>query len=656
MTNYKQSISAMTIRIKTFILLFTILIAIPAVAQIRLPKLVSDGMVLQRDIKVRIWGWASANEKVSVEFLGKKYLATTTTNGKWEIMLPELKAGGPHEMILSGSNTITLHNIVVGDVWVCSGQSNMEMAMSSLKDRYPNDIATSENKFIRQFAVPRKHIFSKPMQDLSAGSWVSADPTTVLRFTAAGYYFARNLYEKYKVPIGLINATLGGSRTESWMSQEALKPFPTLYEEALKFQDTTNIIKTDAEDRARIAEWNKRAKDTDASYADPKGRWSKSDYDDSQWEEMQLPSLWTNSPLGPVNGVVWFRREFEVIPALAGKAAKLPFGNIVEADSVFINGKFIGGRPSQYIPRNYDIPAGLLKSGKNSIAVRVVCPSGRGGFVPQKQYAIIAENETIDLSGKWKYKLGSKMESLVGSSFIQWKATGLYNGMITPLLPYAIKGVIWYQGESNISRVSEHLNLFPTLIKSWREQWNQGDFPFLFVQLPNFNEPQKEPSDGGWARFRETQTAALSIPNTGMAVAIDIGEWNDIHPTNKKDLGYRLALAAQKVAYNEKKVVYSGPIYDAMQVKGNKVTLSFKNTGGGLIAKGNNELQYFSIAGTDKQFVWANAKIENGKVVVWSDQVSNPVAVRYAWADDPEGANLYNKEGLPASPFRTDNF
>jgi sialate O-acetylesterase len=226
--------------------------------------------------------------------------------------------------------------------------------------------------------------------------------------------------------------------------------------------------------------------------------------------------------------------------------------------------------------------------------------------------------------------------------------------MITPILPYTIKGALWYQGESNVSRASQHLTLFPALIKSWRAKWNQGDFPFLFVQLPNFNEPQKEPSDGGWARFRETQMAALSTPNTGMAVTIDIGEWNDIHPVNKKDVGYRLALAAQTVAYHEKGIVYSGPMYESMQVKGNKIILSFKNAGGGLIAKGDKTLHYFSIAGEDKKFIWAKAEIKKDKVVVWSDGIAKPIAVRYAWADDPEGANLCNKEGLPASPFRTD--
>jgi sialate O-acetylesterase len=624
-------------------------------SQVRLPKLVSDGMVLQRDANTNIWGWASAGEKVIVTFLGSSYQTTANEKGKWKIQLPRLTSGGPYEMKLSASNELVIRDILIGDVWVCSGQSNMEMSMMSVRNKYPEDIASSENKFIRQFAVPRKHIFSKSLEDVSSGSWVSADPNTVLRFTAAGYFFARNLYEKYKVPIGLINSTLGGSRTESWMSEESLKPFPSLYEEAIKFKDTTVIIQTDADDRKRIAEWHQRSKETDASYTDPAGRWSKADYDASQWDEMQIPAFWANSKLGPINGVVWFRREFDAPASFDGQVAKLAFGNIVEADSVFINGKFVGGRPSQYIPRNYDIPSGLLKSGKNTIAVRIVCPSGRGGFVPEKQYSILLNNETIDLTGKWKYKLGSKMESLVGSSFIQWKATGLYNAMLAPLFNYTIKGALWYQGESNISRAEQQVTLFPALIRNWREQWNQGDFPFIFVQLPNFNEPQKEPSDGGWAKFREAQTAALTIPNTGMAVAIDIGEWNDIHPLNKKDLGYRLALAAQKAAYKEKDIVYSGPVYQSMKVKGNKVTITFTNVGGGLIAK-DGELKQFAIAGADKKFVWANAEIKKNTVVVWTNKVTKPVAVRYAWADTPEGANLYNMEGLPASPFRTDNF
>lgn len=636
-------------------LLFLLLIQNICFAEIRLPKLISDGMVLQRYARTRVWGWASPGEKITLNFTGKTYKAETGADSKWQIILPGLKAGGPYEMQISGSNSITIHDILIGDVWICSGQSNMEMAMSSLVTKYPDDISSAENKFIRQFAVPKKHIFSRQLDDLASGSWVSADPKTVLRFTAAGYYFARDLYAKYKVPIGLINSTLGGSRTESWMSEESLKPFPELYEEALLFKDTNTIIQTEASDRQRIAEWNKRSRDNDAAYADPSGPWSGAAYDAATWDEITIPARWETSKQGNINGVVWFRRDFNLPSSFEGKAVKLSMGNIVESDSTFINGKYVGGMGSQYISRNYTIPAGLLKAGKNSITVRIVCPSGRGGFVPQKQYALIMDKETVDLSGTWKYKLGVKMEPLAGPAFIQWKSTGLYNAMLAPLLPYTIKGALWYQGESNIGRDVQQRTLFTTLITSWRNSWQQGDFPFLFVQLPNFNAPVQQPSDGGWARFREAQTAALALPNTGMAVAIDIGEWNDIHPLNKKDLGIRLSLAAQKVAYNKKKIVYAGPVYQSMKTDGNKIILSFQQVGGGLAAKGDS-LHYFAIAGGDKKFVWANAAIMGNKVMVWAEGIDHPVAVRYAWADDPEGANLYNKEGLPAAPFRTDNY
>ena len=340
---------------------------------------------------------------------------------------------------------------------------------------------------------------------------------------------------------------------------------------------------------------------------------------------------------------------------MAGKSAKLILGRIVDADSAFINGQFVGTVSYQYPPRRYDIPTGLLKAGENTIVVRVISNIGKGGFVPDKQYAVVTKDTSINLTGEWKYRLGAEMPPLESQTFIRWKPTGLYNAMIAPLLNYKIKGVIWYQGESNAERPKEYLSLFSTMIKDWRTNWNEGDFPFLFVQLPNFMETKSEPSESNWALLREAQLKTLSLPNTGMVVAIDIGEWNDIHPLDKKDVGYRFALAAEKLAYGDN-IVYSGPIYKSMKIDGNKIILSFTHTGSGLIAKGDNKLKYFAIAGNNKKFVWANAKIENNKVVVWNDKVKNPVAVRYAWADNPDGANLYNKEGLPASPFRTDDF
>ncbi len=297
-----------------------------------------------------------------------------------------------------------------------------------------------------------------------------------------------------------------------------------------------------------------------------------------------------------------------------------------------------------------------MKEGKNTIVVRLISNSGKGGFVPDKPYELVIEGDTIDLKGDWHYQLGAKMEPMQDQTFIRWKPTGLYNGMISPLTNYAIKGIIWYQGESNAGRPLEYANLFPALIKSWREKWDQGDFPFIYVQLHNFMESYDYPAESNWALTREAQLHALSLPNTAMAVAIDLGEWNDLHPLNKKDVGKRLSLAAQKTAYNDVDVVSSGPIYQSMEIEGDSIILTFSDIGSGLMIKGGGELKRFAIAGQDKKFVWANAKVANDKVIVWSGKVKKPAAVRYAWADNPEGANLYNKEGLPASPFRTDNW
>ena len=295
-----------------------------------------------------------------------------------------------------------------------------------------------------------------------------------------------------------------------------------------------------------------------------------------------------------------------------------------------------------------------MKEGKNTIVVRVISNIGNGGFVLDKPYTLIAGGDTIDLRGDWQYKLGAAMQPLASQTFIRWKPLGLYNAMISPLLNYRMKGVIWYQGESNAGKPIEYRKLFPALIQDWRNNWDEGDFPFLFVQLPNFMESQSQPSESNWALLREAQLKTLSLQNTGMAVTIDIGEWNDIHPLDKKDVGKRLALAAQRVAYYDSTVVYSGPIYHSMKIRGNKIILTFTNTGSGLIARGSKELKCFAIAGKDKKFVWAKARIEHNTIIVWNTKIKNPKAVRYAWADNPEGANLFNKEGLPASPFRTD--
>lgn len=640
---------------KSVLCFYVFLLTQTAFCEVRLPGLISDGMVLQRNAKVKIWGWALPDEKIAINFKGKKYNTTTSKCGKWAITLSPMKAGGPFNMKINGSNNIIIKDILIGDVWICSGQSNMEISMKRVSPLYESEIVNSENIYIRYFTVPKKYNFNTPQKDLEYGNWQKTNPENILGFSAVAYFFAKELYEKYHTPIGLINASLGGSPVEAWISEESLKAFPELYEEAQKFKDSTLISQIINSDKERMSAWYNLLRKKDKGYENPEEIWYNPTLDISDWNTMKIPGYWVNTQLGSVNGVVWFRKEINIPASMAGNKAKLILGRIVDADSAFINGVFVGTTGYQYPPRRYEIPSGLLKEGKNIIVVRVISNIGNGGFVLDKPYDLVVGEEKIDLTGEWRYKLGAKMEPLEGQTFIRWKPLGLFNAMISPLLNYRMKGVIWYQGESNAGEPLKYRKLFPALIKDWRKNWNQGDFPFLFVQLHNFMEAKDEPSESNWALLREAQLKTLSVPNTGMAVAIDIGEWNDIHPLNKKDVGRRLALAARKVAYGEEDVVYSGPIYKDTEIKENKVILTFKHTGSGLVVKGGGELKGFAICGPDKKFVWAEAKIKGDKVIVWNDNIPNPVAVRYGWADNPEGTNLYNKEDLPASPFRTDN-
>lgn len=638
------------------ILIFSIVFLNPAYSQLRLPRLISDGMVLQRDSQVKIWGWSDRNEHISLQFIDSVYHTTSNDKGEWSIILKRLKAGGPFNMKIIANNVITINDILIGDVWVCSGQSNMELPIRRVSSIYQTEIASSENTFIRQFYVPQQYNFKEAQKDLATGSWKSVNPKNILDFSAVAYFFAKELFARYKVPVGILNACVGGSPAEAWISEESLKKFPTYYQEAQKFKDSSLIQQIEKSDRVRIESWYKRLREKDEGYKYLHYNWFDPAINTSDWATVQIPGYWMDNKIGAINGVIWFRKEVLISNSVAAQNAKLILGRIVDADSVFINGVFIGSTPYQYPPRRYDIPAGLLKKGKNTIVVRVISNNGKGGFVPDKSYELNIGGIAINLKGDWQYRIGAIMEPLANQTFIRLKPLGLYNSMISPLVNYRIKGVIWYQGESNVERPLEYKILFPALIQDWRINWKQDDFPFLFVQLANYNEVKNQPAESDWALLRESQLKTLTLPNTGMAVTIDIGEWNDIHPLNKKDVGKRLALAAYKIAYQNKEVVSSGPIFQSMEITGKEIILSFTNTGSGLFIEGGGELKNFVISGVDKHFAWAKAKIVKDKVVVWNDEVSMPIAVRYCWADNPARANLYNKEGLPASPFRTDNW
>lgn len=625
-------------------------------AEIRLPKLVSNGMVLQRDLEIKIWGWASPGETIKLSFVQIEKQTTADSDGNWSLTLPAQAAGGPYNMRIAGENTLEVQDILIGDVWVCSGQSNMELNMDRASPLYQREIAESDHPEIRYFVVPKTYDFSGPREELNGGKWISAKPETIRQFSAVAYFFGLELYERYQVPIGLINSALGGSPAEAWISEEALQAFPNYLQEGNQFKDQALIDSIESADRKRAANWYGLLNFMDTGFRLIGKTWAHPEIETKYWSEIEVPGHWADADLGPVNGSVWFRRTFEIEEKEAGKAAYLLMGRIVDADSVFINGTFVGNTTYQHPPRRYQVPEGVLHAGTNVITVRIVNSSGRGGFVPDKAYTLTVEGREIELEGTWQYRLGAQMPPLARQTFIRWKPFGLYNAMISPILNYRIKGVIWYQGESNAGRPGDYTQLFETLIADWRAKWKQGDFPFLFVQLANFMEARQEPAPSNWAMLRDAQLKTLAVPNTGMAVAIDIGEWNDIHPLNKKEVGRRLALAVGPVAYGARKSVYSGPLLKSYRRKGNKMILKFEHTGKGLTAGNAQKLGHFAIAGADRQFVWAEARIKGNKVILWNSEVLVPVAVRYGWADNPEGANLYNLDGLPASPFRTDDW
>ncbi|MHA4809466.1 glucuronyl esterase domain-containing protein [Flavitalea flava] len=628
--------------------------------QVVLPRLVGDSMILQRDVPVNIWGKATPGEKVSVRFNGAVYEEVTGASGNWSVRMSPTAAGGPFIMEIDGKNHIVLKDILIGDVWVCSGQSNMELSMERVKEKYAEVIAHCGNPAIRQFSQPMRYYFSGPADEIPSGKWETASSSSVLNFSAVGYFFAKALNDQEKIPIGLIKTSVGGSPAEAWLSEKALKAFPQYQMVADRFKDNAFTDSIRKKENFVSKDWYQRLWQQDSGLNNSENKsWLDPGYDDSSWEQMRIPGFFEPVPYTWLqNGVVWLRKEIDIPERMTGHSVKLFLGRIVDQDSVYVNGVFAGTTGYQYPPRRYELPAGVLRPGKNSIVIRVINSSGQGGFVPDKPYCLIDKDLRIDLSGNWKFRWGAHVPALPGNTFFQYQPGGLYNGIIAPLLPLAIKGVIWYQGEANTAKAKEYNRLFTALIEDWRREWGQGVFPFLFVQLPNFTEVKPKPAESNWAELREAQLRTLSLPQTGMAVTIDIGEWNDIHPLNKEDVGKRLALVARKVAYTETGLVFSGPLYRSMQKEGHKIRISFTNTGSGLLAKGaangDSVLHCFAIAGPDKIFFWAKASIEGNEVVVWNDQVPNPVAVRYAWADNPEGANLYNKEGLPASPFRTD--
>lgn len=564
-------------------------------------------------------------------------------------------------MIISGKNRIEVKDILIGDVWLAAGQSNMVHQMDIHDVTYAQEITTANYPEIRHFKVPTATALSGPQRDLPGGEWQKAVGEELRPFSAVAYFFAKKIYEKHQIPIGLINASVGGTPIEAWIPEEGFNKFPEI-SEIIKENKDTAFVNNQMRNRSSFNQNSREPSDKGLTGEVP---WYDVNFTPKDWRRINIPGYWEDQGAGGLNGVVWYRREIEIPKSMAGEEATVFLGRIVDADELYINGTKVGNTTYQYPQRIYDVPAGLLKPGKNVFVIRVTNNSGKGGFVPDKPYYIFTEKDTVDLKGYWQYKVGEVFAPIDYSSFSrndedeprprrinpQNEPTALYNAMVAPFTKLPLKGILWYQGESNTGNPQIYEAYMHALINGWREVFNSPEIPFIYAQLPNFMDVSYLPSESNWAELRESQLKALSSPNTAMTVNIDLGEWNDIHPDNKKDVGERMALAAQKLAYGED-VVHSGPLYKDHKIEGNKVIISFSNVGSGLVTDDGEDLSEFAIAGEDKKFVWANAKIEGDRVIVWSDEVSNPKYIRYAWANNPDNPNLQNKEGLPASPFR----
>ncbi len=638
---------------KTLLVLF-IFITYCSYANITLPKIFGDNMVLQREKPIPVWGWAEPNEKITVSFKKQTKATVAGKDGKWMIKLAPEKAGGPFTLTATGKNKISFSNVLVGEVWVCSGQSNMEMSIGGWGkiNNYEQEIAEANYPQIRHIKVPNK-ISITPKDDIESGEWKIANPQNAGDFSAVGYFFAREIQKELKVPVGLVNTSWGGSMIETWVSKEAFAQSPE-FKEMIKGMPTLNL---DSMAKLQSEAVIKKIEATQGPLVSKEmaATWSSATLDASNWQQMTLPSLWEGKGFTGLDGVVWFKKTVTVSASEAGKEATLELSTIDDNDITYVNGTQVGSTNAYNEKRKYTIPKGVLKEGVNSIAIRVEDTGGGGGvFGEAADMKLTIESQQQSLAGDWGYRVEAlKLMPSVGPNDYP---TLLFNAMINPLIPFAMRGALWYQGETNAGRAYEYRTSFPLMIKDWRNRWQQGDFPFYFVQLASFDAAGGNTAKGStWAELREAQTRTLSLPNTGMAVTTDVGDAKDIHPKNKQDVGRRLAAIALQKTYGKTKVG-SGPMYGSMKASASSIVLSFTSIGSGLMAKGGSDLSGFEVAGADKIFHPAKATIKGSTVVVSSNAVSKPVAVRYGWSDDAGTINLFNKEGFPASPFRTDNW
>lgn len=626
------------------------LAALPASAwaKLELPLLFADGAVLQRDVPMRVWGWATPGARIQVRLDGGAASAVAAADGRWQAQLPAHAAGGPYVLEVQGDGTQRrIGDVLVGDVWLASGQSNMEWPLAQARDG-AREVAAANDPQLRHFKVPKSWSV-QPEQRLAGGDWKPATPQDAGAFSAVGYFFARELRKSTGVPIGIVDSSWGGSAIEAWMDADALGMETAQAERSIATLQAKDA-QTLAAVRQRIARW--------PAVQDGAEQWRAADLDDSDWDRIAVDRNWEASGYDGMDGIAWYRAAFTLSAQEAKSGITLGVGQVDDSDVTYVNGQAVGRTENRWnLPRVYRVPAAALKPGRNLVAVQVTDLSGGGGLHGEdsERFVQLGDGTKRPLQ-EWKFRPAKVSVSLDDGRNQQ--PTLLYNRMIHPLQPFPIKGVIWYQGESNAYeyRALRYRDQFAALIRSWRQERAQPQLPFLWVQLANFQAGSDKGELSPWAQLRESQSRTLALPATAQAVTIDIGTPGDIHPTNKQDVGHRLALAARHVAYGER-LVYSAPVFVQAEFGQHAVGLRFDPMGSALAVRGGDaQLRGFSVAGADRRFHPAQARIDGERVVVESAQVAQPQAVRYAWSENPAEANLVNREQLPVSPFRTDTW
>ena len=621
-------------------------------AEVRLSNVFGDHMVLQRDRPLRLWGTATPGQTLTVELAGRKGTARVGADGRWRVQLSALPAGGPHRVVVKGDQTVELKDVLIGDVWLLGGQSNMEWPLAQT-DTGPQEVASPQNAQLRHLRVPLRASVT-PEAEIVPAPWVVAEPGRVGEFSAVGYHFARQMQAVQGVPIGLIQTAWGGSMLETWVRRDAALRDPDLAP-AVKALPTDNAAFSVAMRQLltqRVSAWQPGLplQDPDAS------RWSAAEDLDRNWPTLQAPSLWEGQGLAMLDGVVWMRKRVELSAAQAAGAAQLHLGAIDDCDETWVNGQRIGGQCGYELPRRYALPAGLLRAGANWIAVRVTDTGGGGGFDgPPADMRLDTAAGAVSLAGAWRARV-EQIATSAGPAANDGPTLG-HNGLVAPLQGLSVRGVLWYQGETNVGRAAAYADGFKRLIQDWRYQFDDPKLPVFFVQLAAWRPlAENRPAAGDWAELRESQAAALALPHTAMATAIDLGDPIDIHPRDKRSVGNRLAALALH-EFGLRAASATGPRLLGHEVRGGEIQLRFGNTAGGLrTARSGEPLRGFFVAGADRRWVPADARFDGDRIVLRSAAVAAPVAARYAWANNPSEANIVGGDGLPLPPLRTDDW